>query len=407
MGFKLSNDRDVLQQLHDRGYVDLYRPVWLDWNYTKPRDDKFEPREHVPLETFLDRVKVGDVLRHDEDGRQRPQSFYIPDGGNRAIPVTEVRLDLYSFEEGVNFLAMACPLNEEQVEEVVGIHRDPLNFGRPEKKLSTPRLEEVVQGSGKELVFSPHVAGVSFGYDSNKFLYLPFEFKRVGDEGEAEWKKGQKEVFDEVAGALEYAGGLANMGFVPRDPSATLANRVKEVLPEMYEMGLLASKKDFRSGKKGYGGYANHVRDAKLEGPKTVTLGGGGLERVPFLDIPERYEALRNGESSRDFSSFYALTIPRFGEGHLHESRTRTLPVALKSIRYREDGEEVVALGNYGLFVSDGDGMMTVAPWTDREFAYTTSNLLAEQFHIPVVPHYRRKGVKGRNGLVELDVNPA
>jgi len=401
----LSNDRGVLQQLHDMQYIDLFRPVWMDFRYVRARDGKSEPREFLPYDAFVDNLKVNELPRM-EGGVPKTQSFFIPRNGDGSIPLTEVELELYSLDEGVRFLAMACPLNEEQVSEQVGISRDPLNFAAP-KKLSIGRLEEIVQGSGKERIFSPHVAGVALGRDYHKFLYFPFRFfngNRV-DESRKEWNDAQYRFFDEVENALDVSG-LSGHGFIPRNPSATLANRVRDVLPDLYEMGVVASTKDFRRGKKGYNAFANNVRSAKFDSARTVTL-GESLDRFSFLDLVDRYEGLKDG-SVGDFSSYYPLTIPDFGEGHLAELYGQTLPVALKPVRYSRHGAEEVSIGNYGLFVDDGGGELVVAPWTDEDFAVQTSIRLAELFNswgsdIPVVPHYRRKGVKGRNNLVALE----
>ncbi|MFP4524312.1 MAG: hypothetical protein ACLFO2_03300 [Candidatus Woesearchaeota archaeon] len=405
----LSNDRGVLQQLHDMQYIDLFRPVWMDFRYVRAKDGKSEPREFLPFGSFVDNLKVSELPRMEGDV-PKTQSFFIPPSGDGSIPLTEVDLELYSLDKGVRFLAMACPLDEEQVSEQVGIRRDPLNFAAP-KKLSTERLEEIVQGSGKERIFSPHISGVALGRDYHKFLYFPFRLfnDNRADKSRQEWNDSQYRFFEEVENALDVSG-LSGYGFIPRNPSATLANRVRDILPDLYEMGVIASTKDFKKGKRNYKAFAHNVRTAKFESARTVTL-GGSLEQVSFLDLVDRYEGLKDG-SEADFSSYYPLTIPDFGEGHLSEMYGQTLPVALKPVRYRHHGSDLLAIGNHGLFVDDGGGEMTVAPWTDEHFAAQISIRLAELFSawgsdIPVIPHYRRKGVKGRNNIIALEPREA
>jgi len=167
-----------LEGLHSRGYIDRHRPLWWDYDY-KP-----EPREEVPLKTFLERVVV--VRAEGPKGAEISLPLYT----GSAVPITCLDVDLYG--SPVSLFATARPYTPEELGVATRFGDMPaLAFGMsllggaaPPKQSDVwpaENLRETMHQRGMPIKahFRPHIRGIVKERRANHLFWYPMQNAEV------------------------------------------------------------------------------------------------------------------------------------------------------------------------------------------------------------------------------------
>ncbi|MEK6951450.1 MAG: hypothetical protein AABX29_00375 [Nanoarchaeota archaeon] len=312
------------------------------WDLDYPKDS----REFMNFDDFEKRLHyIGKTSRRD---------IKIYTGDN--VPVTT--LDVNISNETIPLFITARPFTKK---EVGYRFYKPENENFSQIELENYLLEKISKEDGWSLehMFLPHVRGYFKEIRNKRFFYYPIYYTGLGNHN---WEQ-------EIPLALEKIG---KRYLLTKSWDIYLYDRIKSALNELRWMDVILTQVPNK-----------HRRKNERFAVKKVTW--EGLKSVVYNEFN------LNGS---DLVSYYPVRA---------DDMTESFPVAISTRPHPHSKENVMCV--LGCFYNFLDGILSVVPFTNKDFAIKTARQVSEELGIKFTP-ILYKPTPGR-GIFELITAPA